>query len=102
MLIYARIKTCTDKPYKACLFFSLEQYFKATFSPLIEYDSVVFSVRGNTYQERKNHCRNIAIDYQNMFENGLSYGEISIIEQWFYVNGKRYGLLTELRENGIL
>ena len=79
----------------------LQRFYNDTFSPLTQFDGVLFEVRGNTYQERKAEVREIAIRYQNMSVGGLSYGELAVIENWFERFGKRYGLLTEFRENGI-
>lgn len=102
MLIYARIKEATDDHFVGHLFLSHEEYFKATFSPIIEHDAIIFSIRGNSYKERKEYCRELAIDFSLFLESGLSYGELAIIQNWFYTNGKRYGLLTEFRENAVI
>ena len=54
------------------------------------------------YQERKEQIRNEAIDWQNGFANcSLSYGELASAQDYFETMGRRYGLLTEFRENGI-
>ena len=56
----------------------------------------------NTYQERKAAAREIAVNWQceNM-DYQYSYEGLIILQEYFYKLGKRYGLLTEFRENGI-
>ena len=54
------------------------------------------------YQEQKEIVRNEAIEWQYDFCNhDYSWGELAYFEDYFYTMGKRYGLLTEFRENGI-
>lgn len=61
-------------------------------------------ITGNTYQDRKNDVRNKAIDYQNTYYDfcDYSYGELSIINEFFENAGRRYGLLNEFTTNGII
>lgn len=56
------------------------------------------------YAEKKNEIRQMAIDYQNMFTDGETFYWSDIAEwtAFFEKYGKRYGLLKEFRENGIL
>lgn len=57
----------------------------------------------NKYQIRKGKARQEAIDWQLTFaENVYSWGEISYWNNYFYKLGKRYGLLKEFEENGII
>jgi hypothetical protein len=44
---------------------------------------------------------NLAIDFQSANDCDLSYGELADIYNFFEVNGKRYGLIQEFRENAI-
>ena len=54
------------------------------------------------YQEMKEKVRQMAIDWQlNDANNNASYMELAEIGNLFYKLGKRFGLLTEFRENGI-
>lgn len=54
------------------------------------------------YQEMKEKARNEAIDWQYDFENhSYSWGEVADWAEYFERLGRRYGLLTEFRENGI-
>lgn len=56
-----------------------------------------------TYADIKAELRQRAIDWQNssVFHD-YSYGELAIIQDYFERKGKRYGLLREFRENGII
>lgn len=56
-----------------------------------------------TYQELKEKARNKAIDYQQLSsESSFSLEEIIFQQHYFYKLGKRYGLLREFKENGII
>ena len=55
------------------------------------------------YQELKETVRNEAIDWQNSWQDYCySYGEIVDWSDYFYKNAKRYRLVKEFRENGII
>lgn len=55
-----------------------------------------------TYAKRKENARQIVIDWQlNESDYPYSYGGMAILTDYFYRLGKRYGLLSEFRENGI-
>lgn len=54
------------------------------------------------YQKRKNSAREKAIEWQARFEEqNMSYEELAVAQSFFERLGRRYGLLTEFRENGI-
>jgi hypothetical protein len=56
-----------------------------------------------TYQEKKADVREKAINFQQVFsECDFSYSEIIEYQDYFLKQGKRYGLLKEFRENGII
>lgn len=56
----------------------------------------------NYYQKRKNAVHNEAIEWQYDFNNhSYSWGEIAYYQEYFERLGRRYGLLTEFRENCI-
>ena len=57
----------------------------------------------NTYQKVKERARNKAFEWQLDFNNhNYSYGELVCYTQHFEVLARRYGLVKEFRENGII
>lgn len=77
----------------------------ASWNPTVEFDFpfIVFGkLKGETYAERKEEVRQKAVDFQTIDEGGLSYGEYAMIADYFETYGKRYGLMREFKENGIL
>lgn len=80
-----------------------EEFYRDTFNPLCEVlDYLELRVEGRTYSERKDSCSDLAKRVQQIDSGGLSYNECSLIGEFFSRHGKRYGLLREFRENGIL
>ena len=81
-------------------------WFSDTFSP--DTDTLLMidlHVHGKTYAERKGDMIEKAHDFQDLFSVygvSISWGELAIFGDFFEKYGKRYGLLTEFRENGIL
>ena len=60
-------------------------------------------MKTNYYQNRKEEVRQEAIDWQLDFDNhNYSYADIFEWGEYFARLGKRYGLLKEFRENGII
>lgn len=56
----------------------------------------------NKYQNGKEIARQRALDWQSEFpEKRMTWGEIAMWQRYFERLGKRFGLLTEFRENGI-
>jgi len=56
----------------------------------------------NKYREMKAKIREQAIVWQVNFANeNRDYGYLAEWGEYFYKQGKRYGLLKEFRENGI-
>lgn len=54
------------------------------------------------YQKNKEAARQKAIEWQMDFENhNYSWGELAEWQSYFERLGRRYGLLSEFRENGI-
>ena len=55
------------------------------------------------YQSKKAQAQQKAIDYQlYASDNNLSYAEIAEQGEYFYKLAKRYGLVKEFKENGII
>lgn len=65
---------------------------------------IPLKVSGRTYTERKNDIETKAIEWSNTCGEypRWSYGELAIINDFFEINGRRYGLIKEFRENGII
>ena len=56
----------------------------------------------NRFKECRENIRDFAIEWQRSWQNAnYSYYEVSVWEGFFNHYGKRYGLLTEFRENCI-
>jgi hypothetical protein len=73
------------------------------FSPCLDPVFVTdFKVSGKTYAERKENARNLAIDVQSFSWPGLYWSECAEIENELETIGKRYGLIREFRENGVI
>lgn len=62
------------------------------------------TLRGKaSYQSRKEAARQSAIDWQNDFANhDYSWGELAEWQAHFEKLGRRYGLITEFKENGVI
>ena len=57
----------------------------------------------NKYQKGKEKARNEAIDWQADFDNhNYSYGELAYFSDYFETKARRYGLVKEFKENGII
>ena len=86
----------------ANVFTSAEEYHAATFSPdcIIEHIQRL-EIKDRNYQERRENLRNIAIDIRSADNGGMSYSEYAFLADFFDRNAKKYGLLTEFRENCI-
>ena len=60
------------------------------------------SVCGKTFKECKADLYAKAVASSYMHVGGLSWGEVSLLQDFFETNGRKYGLLREFRENGII
>lgn len=57
----------------------------------------------NRYQRAKERARDKAIEWQLDFDNhNYSYGELAYYGNYFERLAKRYGLVKEFKENGII
>jgi len=61
-------------------------------------------VLGDTYEDKKDHLGQLAHSWQESHTNFIdwSYSELATINNFFETNGRRYGLIKEFRENGII
>ena len=57
----------------------------------------------NAYRKAKDNARNKAIEWRLSFDGKcLSWSEVAYYGDYFYSLAKRYGLVKEFRENGII
>ena len=87
------------------IYYDYESYFRDTFNPdtKIIFTLDMSNVTGRTYAEKKACIESKAIDYSNNMSEiyPISYGELAEISDFFETYGRRYGLLTDFRENAI-
>ena len=56
-----------------------------------------------TYKQLKNRARHTAQGWQEKISDvSLSWGELLEAQNYFYLLGKRYGLIKEFRQEGII
>ena len=62
------------------------------------------SISEKDYMSRKNHVRDIAMNFQDLFIDGfdMSYGDLFRFSEYFEKQAKKYGLVHEFKENGII
>ena len=57
----------------------------------------------NAYQRAKEKARNMAVEWQNDFcDQNYSWGDLVYWQGYFERLGRKYGLIKEFRENGII
>ena len=56
----------------------------------------------NTYQEKKEAIRQQALDWEEKSQNGVYWSELAEMTAYFEEQARRFGLLREFRENGII
>ena len=104
-MLYAAFRDPNGNPHTN-IYYSFEDFHRDTFSPLHEIIGLVeFKTHGKTYAERKESARDTAIKFCNLdaeMSGGLSWGELADVGAWFETIAKRYGLVEEFRENGII
>ena len=101
MLLIGIIKK--DNKQECNLYTTWDDWNRDTFSPSVEViQTILLKTSGKTYAERKEYIRNLAIEFQLAETQGLSWGELAIIQNFFEENGEKYGLLTEFKENCII
>lgn len=86
------------------VFTGFDEFYKATWSPENEYTFLTdFHIRGKNYASRKNYARNLAKEVQQVTSNGsLTYSELAYIGAAMGKIARRYGLVREFKENGII
>ena len=85
------------------IYYDHQEFISDSFTPAFEVKKIInFQLHGKTYGERKDSLECIAHDVQNYFYDSgtLTWMDLMILGDWFEKMGKRYGMLTEFRENG--
>lgn len=60
-------------------------------------------MKHDEYEKRKEELRDEAIQWSyDTSERTMSYYDLMVEQSYFYEQGRRYGLLREFRENGIV
>lgn len=84
------------------LYSNWEQFSRDTFNPYTRvYTLIEFVIHGKDYQSRKTSLHDLAVEWSNADTEGICLSDLCDIQNWFYLKGKRYGLLEEFRENAI-
>ena len=101
-MIYAAYKDGSGNE-TASLFYNWEALHRETFCPDTEIISIIpLKVSGKTYKERKEHARDLAVEYSSQNICGLSHLEYAQITGFFENIAGRYGLIKEFKENCII
>lgn len=58
--------------------------------------------KGDTYKDKKAYIEAVAIDYSHADNGNNNLDDLCYIYNFFEVNGRRFGLLTDFRENAII
>jgi hypothetical protein len=102
MLLLGIIEKYGEKT-QSNLYYTWNEWHTDTFSPATKIKNMIlFKISGKTYAEKQENLRQLAIDFQLSNATGLSWGEYAEIENFFEKNAKKYGLLKEFKENGII
>lgn len=102
MLLLGIIKKYGEKK-ESNLYCTWRAWQEDTFNPTTKIETMIlFKISGKTYEEKKENLRQLAIDFQLSDIINLSYGELAEIYTFFKKNAKRYGLIQEFKENGII
>lgn len=83
--------------------YSFPELYRETFTPE-DWSIVVLDKLTGNYNDKQAALREKAIATQQALESMeyISYNELIEIDQYFTKYGKRYGLLKEFKENGII
>lgn len=105
-MFYAKITAPNAQPLEMLIDTAadFDIYYSASFNPDCTVTRFNFDLpSGGSYAERKAKAEQIAIDWSYAVgDTALSYGEHAAIDEFFERIGRKYGLLREFRENGII
>lgn len=78
-----------------------EKWYEDTFY-VYNIETLDFKISGKTYKEKQASLEELAKNWQYDFASlSWSYSELMEIQDYFYKNAKRYGLLKVFKENCI-
>jgi hypothetical protein len=104
-LLYVVYKDINGLTETGVLYTDITDFIQDTWNPedkaRVEY-TMNFVIKGKTYRERKAALEEIAKDFQNHDVGGLYWSDEILLQNYFEENAKRYGLIEEFRENGII
>lgn len=104
-LLYVVYKDTNGITETGVLYEDIQEFLQDTWNPC-EKERVLykmnFVIRGKTYQERKAAFIDIVKDFQAHDVGGLSWYDEITLNDYFTENARRYGLINELTENGII
>ena len=84
------------------LYDSWDKFHADTFNPATEVITLIeIKIHGKDYQTRKESLRTLAIDWSHADIEGIYMSDLADISNWFFLKGKRFGLLDEFIENAI-
>jgi len=87
----------------ASIFTTWPEYHAATFSPDCAISACIpLQLHGSTYAQRRDSLRDTAQAIQTADNGGMSWAEVAALGDWLTRQARRYGLLTEFRDNGII
>lgn len=91
-----------EETNKGGVCYSYSELYRATFKP-INWEVVILDKLKGNYKEKQKTLTNKAIDTQYLLSMiPCSWYDLANIDEYFSRYGKRYGLLKEFRENGII
>lgn len=106
-MIYAIFKEFENSEPEARLFHRWNTLHSKLFNPYSELlGCIEFKTHGKTYSECKESVRDIATTFLGLDSDysgaGLSWSEYAEISTYFSALAKRYGLVQEFTENGLI
>lgn len=93
------------KDVKSAIYSKVESYYKETFSPECRtLDIIPFSISGKTYADRKADAMDKVFRMQQgaSAAQDLSYSDLVQIFDFNEKIARRFGLVSEFRENGLI
>lgn len=104
-MLYVVYKDLNGVTNTGVMYYNISDFLDDTWNPE-DRERVIFKmdfrITGKTYREKKEAFENIVKDFQHNDVGGLYWSDYTILTDYFEANARRYGLITELKENGII